>query len=85
MKTENSMRVATLKTMSETQMSVQRVTPYCEGVPQQDEICFLISGYSPVHDIEINDEHILLSMSEAKRLIGILELITMHENENKGC
>ena len=85
MKIDNSMRVAKLDTVSELQMSVQRVTPYIEGVtPTQDEICFLISGYSPTHDIEINDEYILLSMSEARRLINILEVMTMHEDENRG-
>ena len=73
----------TIKTNSETQMSVQRVTAYIEGIPQQDELCFCISGYSVSNDTEI-EEQVLLSMSEVKRLIDTLQQMTEFENENLG-
>jgi hypothetical protein len=80
---ENSMRVAYLDTSSDLQMSVQRTTPYVDGAPQKDEVSFDILGYCPSSDAFIS-EHVLLPMSEAKRLIGILEVMTMHENEHMG-
>ena len=83
MKTNNPVMPEALKTMSEAQMSVQRVTPSIDGVPCQDEICFLVSGYSVRNDIEL-EELVLLPISEAKRLIGILEMLTKNENEHIG-
>ncbi|MDR2928278.1 MAG: hypothetical protein LBV41_08805 [Cytophagaceae bacterium] len=83
MKTINSMRVAKLRAASEMQMSVQRVTPNIDGIPCNDEICFTVSGHCVIEDIEI-EEHVLLPMSEVRRLIGVLEVMTMHENEHMG-
>ena len=83
MKKENSMKVVILDSLSETQMSVQRVTPIINDIPQQDEVCFLIEDYCEICKTGFVNP-VIISIAEAKRLQGILEVMTMRENENFG-
>lgn len=83
MKTEKTIKVVEFKTTTDLQLSVQRITPYSNGNPYMDEICFLISGYSVEDDCNIEYSS-LIPISEAKRMIGVLELMTMNENEHFG-
>jgi hypothetical protein len=71
-------------TDSDIGMSLCRITPEIDGTPIQDEICLVLDGYISALDVDISDQCIFVSMSEAKRLIGILKRLTKDENEHKG-
>lgn len=69
-----------IKTTSDVQMSVQKAECSTTGekgaeTKLPDEICFLIEGYSPHSDIDLQ-EHVTISKDEAKRLIKILEILS---------